>query len=192
MNLPQRSVALIVSDERPDPDLSIELDARCPPQTLKNRRLAQDRTRTQLLGNVDHAGIVGGAANGQKGVGPTPYDAGMAENVLGSELQACSYDPITGFYRNGCCDTGGQDQGVHAVCVVLTDEFLAFSKASGNDLSTPLPLYEFPGLKAGDRWCLCAARWREAFDAGCAPAVVLEATHARMLEWATLEELRNT
>ncbi len=114
----------------------------------------------------------------------------MAENVLGTELQACSYDPLTGFYRNGCCDTGGQDQGVHAVCVVLTDEFLAFSKESGNDLSTPVEMYEFPGLKAGAQWCLCAARWREAYDAGSAPEVVLEATHARMLEWATLDELR--
>lgn len=114
----------------------------------------------------------------------------MALNVLGTPLEPCSLDPMTGFYRNGCCDTGSEDQGVHIVCAVMTEEFLAFSKERGNDLSTPVPMYEFPGLKAGDRWCLCAARWREAYDAGCAPTVVLEATHARMLEWASLDELR--
>ena len=114
----------------------------------------------------------------------------MAENVLGSELQACSYDPITGFYRNGCCDTGGQDQGVHAVCAVMTDKFLAFSKDTGNDLSTPMPQYGFPGLKPGDRWCLCALRWKEALDAGAAPQVVLEATHAVTLQVVSLDELR--
>lgn len=114
----------------------------------------------------------------------------MALNVLGTALEPCSFDPMTGFYRNGCCDTGSEDQGVHVVCAVMTEEFLAFSKAQGNDLSTPVAMYEFPGLKPGDRWCLCAARWREAYDAGCAPTVVLEATHARMLEWATLDELR--
>jgi uncharacterized protein (DUF2237 family) len=114
----------------------------------------------------------------------------MALNVLGGELETCSLDPLTGFYRNGCCDTGSEDMGVHIVCAIVTDEFLAFSKDRGNDLSTPAPQYGFGGLKAGDRWCLCAARWREAYDAGCAPEVVLEATHARMLEWATLDELR--
>ena len=114
----------------------------------------------------------------------------MALNVLGTPLEPCSLDPMTGFYRNGCCDTGSEDQGVHIVCAVMTDAFLAFSKERGNDLSTPVPMYEFPGLKAGDRWCLCADRWREAYDAGCAPDVVLEATHARMLEWASLDELR--
>ena len=87
---------------------------------------------------------------------------------------------------------GGDDVGAHVVCVVLTDEFLAFSKSRGNDLSTPAPEYGFAGLTAGDRWCLCASRWREAYDAGCAPDVVLEATHARMLEWATVDELRGT
>lgn len=116
----------------------------------------------------------------------------MALNVLGTPLEPCSLDPMTGFYRNGCCDTGSEDQGVHVVCAVMTDAFLAFSRERGNDLSTPVPMYEFPGLKAGDRWCLCAARWREAYDAGCAPTVVLEATHARMLEWASLDELRGT
>ena len=114
----------------------------------------------------------------------------MALNVLGGPLEPCSLDPMTGYYRNGCCDTGSEDQGVHVVCAVMTAEFLEFSRAHGNDLTMPVEMFSFPGLKPGDRWCLCAARWREAYDAGCAPDVVLEATHARMLEWATLDELR--
>ncbi len=114
----------------------------------------------------------------------------MAQNVLGTELAPCSLDPLTGFYRNGCCETGGDDVGVHAVCVVMTAEFLAFSKAAGNDLSTPMPQYGFDGLKPGDQWCLCADRWVEAFDAGAAPRVVLAATHACVLDWATLDDLR--
>jgi uncharacterized protein (DUF2237 family) len=114
----------------------------------------------------------------------------MARNVLGTELVPCSLDPVTGFYRNGCCDTGADDVGVHAVCVVMTADFLEFSRAAGNDLSTPMPQYGFPGLVPGDQWCLCAARWVEAFDAGAAPRVVLEATHACVLEWATLADLR--
>jgi len=97
--------------------------------------------------------------------------------------------PRTGFFRDGCCNTGAGDRGLHLVCVVATAEFLEFSKASGNDLSTPVPEYQFPGLKPGDRWCLCAGRWKEAFDAGMAPKVVLAATHISMLEFATLEEL---
>lgn len=114
----------------------------------------------------------------------------MALNVLGTPLEPCSLDPMTGYYRNGCCDTGSEDQGVHIVCAVMTEEFLAFSRTRGNDLTMPIELFDFPGLKPGDHWCLCADRWREAKEAGCAPQVVLEATHARMLEWATLEELR--
>ena len=113
----------------------------------------------------------------------------MAQSVLGTELIPCSTEPLTGFYRNGCCDTGADDAGVHTVCCVMTEEFLAFSVAQGNDLVTPRPEYNFPGLMPGDRWCVCAARWREAFDAGAAPSVVLAATHARTLEWASLEEL---
>lgn len=113
-----------------------------------------------------------------------------AKNVLGEPLQVCSLDPLTGFYRTGCCDTGSEDMGLHLVCAVMTDEFLAFSRARGNDLSTPMPAYQFPGLKAGDRWCLCAARWKEAFDAGMAPQVVLDATHMSTLEFASLEELQ--
>ena len=114
----------------------------------------------------------------------------MAQNVLGSELVPCSLDPLTGFFRDGCCNTGGDDVGVHVVCAVMTDEFLAFSKQAGNDLSTPMPQYGFRGLVAGDQWCLCASRWQEAFDAGMAPKVVLEATHARMLDWVSLSDLR--
>lgn len=115
-----------------------------------------------------------------------------AKNVLGGPLRTCSNNPVTGFYRNGCCDTGPQDGGLHLVCTVMTDEFLKFSRERGNDLSTPNPLFQFPGLRAGDRWCLCATRWREAYEAGVAPRVVLEATHISMLEFATLEELRGS
>jgi uncharacterized protein (DUF2237 family) len=110
-------------------------------------------------------------------------------NVLGGELQACSFDPLTGFYRDGCCNTGAEDTGVHTVCVHVTDEFLEFSKSVGNDLSTPMPQYGFAGLHDGDQWCLCAARWQEAFEAGKAPRVVLEATHLQTLEWCSLSDL---
>jgi uncharacterized protein (DUF2237 family) len=112
----------------------------------------------------------------------------MARNVLGTELETCSVDPLTGFYRSGCCETGVDDLGVHVVCAEATDEFLAFSHSQGNDLSTPQP--GFPGLKAGDRWCLCASRWQEALDAGVAPPVILEATHLQALEWVSLDDLR--
>jgi uncharacterized protein len=111
------------------------------------------------------------------------------KNVLGGELQACSLNPRTGFYRDGCCNTGPEDVGVHTVCVEVTADFLAFSKARGNDLSTPVPMYRFPGLKPGDRWCLCAERWKEALIAGKAPAVILAATHEATLKYVTLEEL---
>src|SRR5437763_741657 len=111
-------------------------------------------------------------------------------NVLGGRLETCSIRPMTGFFRNGCCDTSSEDAGSHTVCTVMTAEFLAFSKSRGNDLSTPLPEYGFPGLKPGDRWCLCAARWREALDAGRAPLVVLTATHERALEVCDLKALK--
>ena|SRR6056297_1759689 len=114
----------------------------------------------------------------------------MAKNVLGGELAVCSTDPLTGFYRDGCCHTGGEDIGLHVICCEVTQEFLEFSKSRGNDLSTPMPMYHFPGLVPGDRWCLCAARWKEAYDAGVAPAVVLEACHISSLEFASLEELQ--
>ena len=115
----------------------------------------------------------------------------MPTNVLGTELQCCCRDPMTGFFRDGYCRTGGGDHGLHTVCAVMTDEFLEFSAEQGNDLSTPVPEFGFPGLVAGDKWCLCVSRWKEAFDAGCAPAVILEATHQSALEWVTFEELKS-
>lgn len=114
-----------------------------------------------------------------------------ARNVLGSELIPCSLDPVTGFFRNGCCETGPDDLGLHTVCAVMSQEFLAFSKAAGNDLSTPMPEYGFPGLKPGDRWCLCAPRWKEALDAGMAPRVVLESTHEETLAIVPLGVLKD-
>ena len=113
-----------------------------------------------------------------------------ARNVLGGELASCSTDPMTGFYRDGCCGTGPGDAGLHIVCAVMTEDFLRFTKGVGNDLSTPRPEYRFPGLKPGDRWCLCVSRWKEAFDAGCAPGVNLEATHISTLEFVDLDDLR--
>ena len=112
-------------------------------------------------------------------------------NVLGGTLMPCSVDPMTGFYRDGCCRTGEDDLGSHTVCVRMTAEFLAFSKSCGNDLSTDRPEYGFTGLKPGDQWCLCAARWQEAFLSGRAPQVVLAATHERALEVCQLEDLQN-
>jgi uncharacterized protein (DUF2237 family) len=114
----------------------------------------------------------------------------VAKNVLGNDLEPCSFDPLTGFYRDGCCNTGADDVGVHVVCAQMTEEFLAFSQARGNDLSTPMPEHGFPGLRAGDRWCLCASRWQEAFEAGVAPPVYLDATDIRALEWCSLPALR--
>lgn len=113
-----------------------------------------------------------------------------ALNVLGEPLQACSFDPVTGFYRDGCCHTGPDDVGTHVVCARVTADFLAFSQAVGNDLSTPRPEWRFPGLKPGDRWCLCVRRWKEALTAGVAPPVILEATHASTLEFVDLETLQ--
>lgn len=112
------------------------------------------------------------------------------KNVLGGELQPCSFDPLTGWTRNGCCETDEMDRGVHTVCVVLNDEFLQFSRAVGNDLSTPRPEYGFPGLNEGDRWCLCATRWEEARRAGFAPLVVLESTNEKTLELVALGHLQ--
>jgi uncharacterized protein (DUF2237 family) len=112
-------------------------------------------------------------------------------NVIGSVLKPCSLEPLTGWHRDGCCRSGAGDQGVHVVCVRVNDIFLRFSKSRGNDLITPRPEFDFPGLKAGDQWCLCAARWQEAFEAGCAPDVVLEATHESALEFIDLESLKS-
>ncbi len=111
-------------------------------------------------------------------------------NVLGGPLTLCSATPTTGFFRDGCCNTGPQDVGSHTVCAVMTAEFLAFSAKAGNDLSTPMPEYGFPGLKPGDRWCLCAPRWQEAFNAGMAPRAVLQATHEDALDYAKLSDLK--
>ena len=115
---------------------------------------------------------------------------GCQRNVLGGTLALCSEDPVTGFYRTGCCETGPQDHGVHTVCAVMTDEFLKFSQSRGNDLSTPRPEFGFAGLRAGDRWCLCAARWLEAFQADRAPDVVLAATNIATLRIVPLEALK--
>lgn len=112
-------------------------------------------------------------------------------NVLGEPLQPCSERPMTGFFRDGCCNTSPEDLGRHVVCVRVTAEFLEFSKARGNDLSTPVPEFGFPGLKPGDQWCLCAARWQEAFEAGKAPRVVLQATHAAALKIVKLSDLKS-
>ena len=113
-----------------------------------------------------------------------------AKNVLGEQLQTCCTSPMTGYYRNGVCDTGAGDFGAHVVCAQVTEEFLNYTKSMGNDLSTPVPMYDFPGLKPGDKWCLCASRWKEAMDDGVAPKVVLSATHAAALEYVSLDELK--
>ena len=112
------------------------------------------------------------------------------KNVLGGELQVCGKKPLTGFYRDGFCKTGADDRGSHTICVRVTSEFLAFSKSRGNDLSTPRPEFQFPGLVDGDKWCLVAMRWQEAFEANAAPEVVLEATHEAALQYVSLEDLR--
>lgn len=112
------------------------------------------------------------------------------KNVFGEELKNCSLFPMTGFYRDGCCRTGPEDLGIHVVCAEVTEDFLEFSKLRGNDLTTPNPVYEFPGLKPGDRWCICAFRWKEAFDSGFAPPVILASTHESVLEVVSLEDLK--
>ncbi len=124
-----------------------------------------------------------GNGNGN-GVKPKP------KNVLGSELKCCCMKPLTGFYRDGFCKTGIDDTGRHTVCVYATEEFLEFTRSVGNDLSTPMPQYNFPGVKPGDKWCLCVLRWREALDAGFAPKVVLEATHEHSLQYVRLDDLK--
>lgn len=113
------------------------------------------------------------------------------KSVLGEPLEICSTSPMTGFTRNGCCETGREDVGSHTVCIQVTDGFLAFSKAQGNDLSTPVPQFQFAGLKEGDRWCLCAARWQEAFDADMAPLVVMRATHESALDIIAFADLKS-
>lgn len=121
---------------------------------------------------------------------PTGGGSGRARNVLGGLLTACSHDPLTGFYRDGCCHTGPEDRGVHTVCAIMTEAFLEYSRRLGNDLITPRPEWGFPGLKPGDRWCLCADRWEEARLAGCAPGVILEATNRHALDVVALGHLQ--
>jgi uncharacterized protein len=112
------------------------------------------------------------------------------KNVLGGQLETCCISPMTGFYRNGKCETGTNDTGSHVVCAQVTQEFLEYTRSQGNDLSTPMPMSNFPGLKPGDRWCLCASRWQEAFDAGVAPPIILAATHEAALKSVAIEELK--
>ncbi|HBD23544.1 MAG TPA: DUF2237 domain-containing protein [Oceanospirillaceae bacterium] len=112
-----------------------------------------------------------------------------AKNILGGELESCCTDPMTGFLRDGYCNTNQMDQGTHVVCAIITDEFLAFTKSRGNDLITPRPEYQFPGLKAGDGWCLCALRWKEAFATGVAPPIKPSSTHEKVLEFINREDL---
>ena len=114
----------------------------------------------------------------------------MDKNVLGEPLEGCSMSPRTGFTRSGSCETGPRDLGSHTVCALMTREFLDFSRSRGNDLSTPVPEYDFPGLHPGDRWCLCAARWKEALEAGCAPRVALRSTHEKALEVVSMADLK--
>ncbi|WP_445383257.1 DUF2237 family protein [Robiginitalea sp. IMCC43444] len=113
----------------------------------------------------------------------------LEKNVLGGTLQSCCTDPLTGFYRDGFCRTGPSDTGTHVVCAIMTESFLNFTRSRGNDLSSPMPYFNFPGLKAGDKWCLCASRWKEAYLQGVAPAVVLEATHKNVLDFVEFEWL---
>lgn len=112
------------------------------------------------------------------------------KNVFGEEIETCSENPMTGYFRDGCCRSDDQDLGMHVVCTEVTEEFLEFSKAAGNDLSTPRPEFDFPGLKPGDRWCVCALRWKEAMDNGVAPPVVLTSTHESVLEVISIEDLK--
>ena len=122
--------------------------------------------------------------------GGREFRRAASRNVFGAPLETCSNKPMTGFFRNGCCDTGPDDLGSHTVCVVVTDEFLRFSRSQGNDLSTPAPAFGFAGLQPGDRWCLCAPRWQEALEADSAPRVVLRATHEGALQFCKLADLK--
>ena len=139
---------------------------------------------------ADHAAII---THKFKTNSFTQHSIDMTEktlNVLGTALIPCSYDPLTGFFRDGCCKTNSDDRGSHVICAKVTQAFLDFSLRQGNDLITPRPEYRFSGLKHGDRWCLCALRWKEAFEAGVAPKVILESTHQKALQFVTLEQLK--
>ena len=128
-----------------------------------------DQLRTQIIMNQGHSE--------------------MAKNIFGEQLQVCSDRPKTGFYRDGCCETGPEDLGTHTVCAIMTEEFLQFTLSMGNDLTTPRPEYQFPGLKAGDKWCLCVSRWVQAYHAGVAPMVIPEATNEKTLQYVSMEDL---
>ena len=145
-----------------------------------------------LTGSLDRVAVVPQSRplRYNEAVNETGNDTEPARNVLGTKLEPCGTDPVTGFYRDGCCQTGPQDLGTHTVCAIVTDAFLVFTAERGNDLSTPMPQYNFPGLKAGDRWCLCASRWEEARRAGVAPPVVLQATHRKTLDAVSLAALQ--
>jgi uncharacterized protein (DUF2237 family) len=145
---------------------------------LKNASLAVENGRSLLRCRV--IGYQKGSAMNEESL-----------NVLGTPLVPCSYDPLTGYFRDGCCNTDENDQGSHVVCAKVTQAFLDFSLQQGNDLVTPRPEHRFRGLKAGDRWCLCALRWKQAYMAGVAPKVVLESTHQRALDFVTLEQLKS-
>ena len=167
---------------------------REPPRRRLGRRLRHPAARGGV--RADHRAACAGCVGAPRRQ-PRPgakRDNGIVErepdrNVVGGELQECSAEPLTGFFRDGCCATGPEDAGSHTVCAIATDEFLEFSLRAGNDLSTPRPQWGFPGLEAGDRWCVCAARWLEAHDAGCAPPVLLAATHERALDVVPIETL---
>jgi hypothetical protein len=128
--------------------------------------------------------------NGHHNGSNAAHRLAKAKNVLGGELKTCSRAPLTGFYRDGCCNTGPEDVGLHMLCAQVTEEFLLFSRANGNDLITPMPQFDFSGLKPGDKWCLCVLRWAEALEAGVAPPVDLEATHVATLDYVSLETLQ--
>jgi uncharacterized protein (DUF2237 family) len=154
---------------------------------------ASARSRRTQVGDAIHRRYIS-RKSGPEGIMPRDNAGGggrrPSRNVLGEKLEGCSFEPATGFFRNGCCDTSPEDVGSHTVCVVMTAEFLAFSKAAGNDLSTPMPAFGFPGLKPGNRWCLCAPRWHEALQAGKAPRVVLRSTHEGALDYCSLADLK--
>lgn len=157
-------------------------------QSLKNPLIVGLLTLTLLQGCGGEASTPNRTAQMMNPKAQTV--SASARNVLGGALKACCFQPKTGFYRDGFCHTGPQDMGTHTVCAVVTDAFLEYTKTQGNDLSTPIPEFDFPGLTPGDRWCLCASRWYEAYRAGCAPKVDLAATHEKTLEFVPLETLK--
>ena len=159
-----------------------------PPNVLVSVSSASMSLAPQTA-HVDLPGIWAGSQPPKLTCVGAPYAMAPPLNVLGGPLEPCCLEPLTGFYRNGRCDTGSDDVGVHSVCAQMTEEFLEFSRSQGNDLSTPMPEAGFPGLEPGDRWCLCAGRWAEAFEAGAAPPIRLAGTHEATLEIVPLDDL---